>query len=288
MSTSEPISQLFQSTTAKQEGHSVLYHWQRFEVSLDRTDEDRLVQFLRTGKLRCSSPATFNDPWDCGEWFNTAILQSAEEREKFANFLSRSLVQLPPAHLARFKPLLEKLKNHDADATRFMLNLAHVISVQKYLRYRIYCLAPDPTKVLMWSHYANNHKGICLEFNVGNKVFSGAHKCVYLSKYPTTPFYESESFVPLRTFLSKSDVWEYESEFRLITHERSIARTASENMLLTDESFLQLPDGALSSIIVGLRGNYAEVRRIVKENDPSVKVKRAVMASNSYRLTIED
>lgn len=197
MSISEPMSQPFKSTTAQQEGHSVLYHWQRFEVSSDRTDEDRLVQFLRTGKLRCSSRANFNDPWDCGEWFDTAILQDANEREKFANFLGRSLDQLPPAHRAIFEPLLEKFQNHDADATRFILNLAPVIGVQKYLRYRIYCLAPDPTSVLMWSHYANNHKGVCLEFNVDNTVFSGAHKCVYLSKYPTTPFYESESFVPL-------------------------------------------------------------------------------------------
>src|ERR1039458_3080564 len=28
---------------------------------------------------------------------------------------------------------------------------------------RIYCLTPDPCSTLMWSHYAENHRGICLE-----------------------------------------------------------------------------------------------------------------------------
>ena len=158
MSTSEPISQPFKSTTAQQEGHRVVYHWQRFEVGPDLKHEDRLVDFLRTGKLFCSTPATFNDPWDCGEWFNTAILQSAEEREKFANFFRRGLHNFSPARLASFEPLLAEIQNHDVNATRLMLSLVPVIGKQKYLRYRIYCLAPDPTKVLMWSHYADNHK----------------------------------------------------------------------------------------------------------------------------------
>src|ERR1017187_4159645 len=33
---------------------------------------------------------------------------------------------------------------------------------------RICCLTRDPTSTLMWSHYAENHHGVCLEFGVDN------------------------------------------------------------------------------------------------------------------------
>lgn len=66
-------------------------------------------------------------------------------------------------------------------------------------------------------------------------------------------------------FCQKATFGTYESEFRLVAHERSNAPMTNKNMLLTDKSFLQLPSGALSSIIVGLKGNYAELQRIVGE-----------------------
>jgi Protein of unknown function (DUF2971) len=42
----------------------------------------------------------------------------------------------------------------------------------------IYCLTPDPTSILMWSHYADHHRGICLEFDVANALFLKAWKVV--------------------------------------------------------------------------------------------------------------
>lgn len=34
----------------------------------------------------------------------------------------------------------------------------------------VYCLTTVPDSILMWSHYANNHKGVCLEY-CGLNVF---------------------------------------------------------------------------------------------------------------------
>jgi hypothetical protein len=35
---------------------------------------------------------------------------------------------------------------------------------------RIYCLTPKADSTLMWSHYADNHCGVCLEFSVANNM----------------------------------------------------------------------------------------------------------------------
>ena len=49
---------------------------------------------------------------------------------------------------------------------------------------RIYCLTPIPNNILMWSHYADNHKGICLEFDTSIRLFGTAREVDYRETYP--------------------------------------------------------------------------------------------------------
>jgi hypothetical protein len=39
---------------------------------------------------------------------------------------------------------------------------------------RVFCLSTDPLSILMWSRYAENHHGICLEFDKHNVVIEKA------------------------------------------------------------------------------------------------------------------
>jgi len=57
---------------------------------------------------------------------------------------------------------------------------------------RLYCLTPDPCSTLMWSHYADNHRGICLEFDTTNPLFSDALEVAYRSEYPRWVPHEME------------------------------------------------------------------------------------------------
>lgn len=75
--------------------------------------------------------------------------------------------------------------------------------------------------LLMWSHYAKNHKGYCIEFEVEDpsKIF----KVQYLEKMPegiTEPLYFAQDIEKRKEickyFLYKSKVWEYENEYRVI------------------------------------------------------------------------
>ena len=46
----------------------------------------------------------------------------------------------------------------------------------------------------MWSHYARNHRGICLEFSVPNTKFRGAAQVRYQKEYPKFMNFAGERF----------------------------------------------------------------------------------------------
>jgi hypothetical protein len=55
---------------------------------------------------------------------------------------------------------------------------------------------------------------------------------------------------------------------------------------MTDNNFLQLPQSALTSIIVGCQGSYDAVRNIVAQVQPALPVKKAIRVPNRFELQI--
>lgn len=151
-------------------------------------------------------------------------------------------------------------------------------------RYRIYCLGPDASNLLMWSHYADKHKGICLEFSTHNDVMCCPLRVDYPEQFPVVRAYSTDSAENLRPLLTKANVWAYEHEYRLIAQERSTA--TGGGTLITDNSYLKLPKNALLSVIVGCQGPYDEIKKIVAEMAPGLTVKKAVLIPNRFELRI--
>lgn len=272
--------------TAWDRGHRVLYHWQRFGVDPDLKHAERLATFLRSGQLYCSSPSAFNDPWDSRPWFNTAVLQDVGERQRHADWALEVCNRHQPMLADANERMRTTLLNDPIRATKLLELMAQSLAPVIDRTYRVYCLGPDPTNVLMWSHYAGDHRGICLEYSLRNDVMCCALECEYLTEFPLLLPYDNDDNAELRTLLAKSELWRYENEFRLVAQERSQAIEHADT-LVTDNSFLQLPEGALTAIIVGCQGAYDEVKRIVEENAPAVKVKRAVQMPNRYQILVE-
>jgi hypothetical protein len=151
-------------------------------------------------------------------------------------------------------------------------------------RYRVYCLGPDPGNLLMWSHYADNHRGICLEFTTQNEVMCCATQVEYSNTFPVGSLHSKSVEDNLVPFLIKADVWSYECEYRLIAQER--ANSTAHDTLMTDGNFLKLPPNTLTSIIVGCQGSAEEARQIVAKFAPDLPVRQAVREPDRYALTI--
>jgi hypothetical protein len=270
------------TSTAASSGVEYLYHYQKYRA-------DRLAELLRQNSIYLSDMKNFNDPWDCRPFFDTRLIDDPKEYR---------------AHIKRFKRLYQKFnptlsrKSRRAQTAGLISDRAflkqcianmHQIEEAIQDRYRIYCLTTEPTNLLMWSHYADNHTGICLEYRCQNVVFGEALKVSYFKEYPSFSLVDKNNDAALQLLLSKSKVWEYENEYRLIAQEEVAA--ASRETLLTLGSRLQLGSGMLKSIILGCLMQEAEKKAIVelvKSLNFPVRLRQTKRVKDKYQLVISN
>jgi hypothetical protein len=79
-----------------------------------------------------------------------------------------------------------RFKNRDTAVQKLPIASGDLITAstemwaQMNRRYRIYSLSARPDSQLMWGHYADHHRGVCLEFDVRTPDFSSAIQVDYL------------------------------------------------------------------------------------------------------------
>lgn len=266
---------------AGQLGLSSLYHYQDFNLAGNDDHVGRLTDILKNHRIWCSNPTNFNDPWDCKPYFDPALLDEPELRAATAEALISTRTGG-----AELNHVDEKLRNNPA----FLKAAIHQFSSELLdfiaSRWGVYCLSPDPCLTLMWSHYARDHKGICLEFAVQGTKFHIALKVRYQKEYPTLLLHDPES--QFNMILVKSDDWMYEQEFRLICPRFTDIRASP---LIMEGNYLNIGPHDLTSIILGCQIQdeaKAKIKELVRQYAPNVKLRQARMAPNRYRLDIDD
>ena len=68
--------------------------------------------------------------------------------------------------------------------------------------------------ILLWSHYANHHKGIAIEITLNPDHYANLYKVKYEKNIPELNFDLSPS--PIDVLKSKINHWAYEREYRVI------------------------------------------------------------------------
>lgn len=128
---------------------------------------------------------------------------------------------------------LETLCGHNA---RHKNHLAAFKASFNYLRATSFCTDSSSSKAientLMWAHYANCHKGICVEYELGKNDFSSNYtsgatlmrlmRIIYIDPNLDSnvlDFTNPETKMNMRTALAtKSIDWGYENEVRMIAY----------------------------------------------------------------------
>ena len=85
----------------------------------------------------------------------------------------------------------------------------------------VFCCSSRNDSILMWSHYADSHKGCCIEFDITKDLdfFYGTHEVIYSTHYPQfPPDANAEVIIEPVTdaIFHKSKDWEYEKEYRVV------------------------------------------------------------------------
>jgi DUF2971 family protein len=234
---------------------------------------------LRDQKIHCSNPANLNDPWDCHPWFDSKSLDEEDVLRRVVEWHhgQARLGGIPPLPPHLNEQWLASLRSDQKERDNLMQSLSKTALHRMLAQRRIYCLTPDPDSTLMWSHYADEHRGICLEFGVDNDLFRRAKQVVYACTYPVWLPYEFEERPEriLEVITTKAEGWAYEKEFRLISSTR--------------DDFIPLPPGSLKGVIVGAQAPPEAIEiitDIVTRNSPSLRIKQAALVPRQYKLQI--
>jgi len=134
----------------------------------------------------------------------------------------------------------------------------------------------SPQNILMWSHYADEHKGICPEFTLDDKQTLNDVAIYKVSCEPDYPEIDFKNIWNInglaKILLTKSEEWKSEKELRRIT--------MSGNELLD----YPIP---LSGIIFGLRTPESEkslIKKILSDKD--INFQQIKLANQEYKLEI--
>jgi hypothetical protein len=269
--------------TARSAGLERLYHYERF-------NPEYLRDILINGRVYCSDPANLNDPWDCRPWFDSEALDEPNVVEDLIQWIFSFD---PPGVVSdeRVRATDEAIRTNPSYRRQVLDRWSTDFIKMIPDRWRIYCLTPVPDSTLMWSHYAHNHKEICLEFGLQHQLFGSALEVAYLSSYPKWSPHSLQESASFGILLTKSDDWYYEREFRIIGLSEGVNRPFGPlegHPLMVKDGFLSVPPGSLKAIIAGCEADHATIKEVVMAANPTLKLKRAVRSPTKYRLEIAE
>jgi hypothetical protein len=256
-----------------------LYHYQRHKP-------ERLKQVL-AGTIYMSPPHDFNDPWDCRPCFNDDVTNPDIRRRQVEFLYGAARKVTPYIPEAEHRRRADELSRDPAALRASIEQVSSGIADGIAKRYRVYCLTSKSDDTLMWSHYAENHRGVCLEFGIDNDAFCGALEVEYCETYPALDLADEDDDTLLLPLLTKAACWSYEDEYRLIAQEKAAA--GNFESLITEKNLLPLPANALKAVIIGCLTPPAqreEIQKIVEASGRDIALKQAVRAPNRYELTI--
>lgn len=242
--------------------------------------KSNLECILLNNELYLSSHTDFNDPFDAYPHYDLTNTTSREILDYCTKSIQTTHPKLKGGALKReIDKLVQSIKTHkEASLQNFVFAMR---TINK--NYGIYCLTTDPSNVLMWSHYAHNHQGICLEFDISEHLFLTFR--LFEVSYKDNkrevlkPFQEFTTKDFEACLLKKAKSWEYEKEWRLIFSNKCHEK-------------LRIPPTLIKKIIIGPKASpetieYAhEINLKRKEHDlPQLSIKRGRLCDKEYKVT---
>ena len=145
---------------------------------------------------------------------------------------------------------------------------------------------------LMWSFYADGHKGFAIGLKSNHQIFSdcfwddqnltvGLREVQYAQQRKRFYLETNDGFC-IDTLLYKSKSWEYEKEWRLIISNTEKLHT-KENL----SGFFSVPDDAISEIILGYRADINHIedaKKFCKKRN--ILLKKEVINKEQYKIDI--
>lgn len=250
-----------------------------------------LESLIAGDSVRFSTRISFNDPFDCRPSFRVG---DSREVRKYINQGLKSKRMSPANRLQA----MSRASRIDPDFFSTQATDQHLDKIG------VLCLAPTWDSALMWSHYSDHHRGICIGFHRNIDIFGTALKVIYQSDLPvvTTPTDRGRMLYD-KVFLTKAKCWEYEQEWRIIksvmtdeqrdAHYRSLCCDISPALArsLSDQrgaGIYKFHKSAIESITLGMRSSKNDedrIRRAIQTENLDIPIYRVSPPVKNYTLS---
>lgn len=258
-----------------------LYKYRDWEIDFHKS-------FLLKDEIFLTPAKLFNDPFDSTVPIRYDTLTEQEIFERNYEYLKKVQPNLKRNERRKMAREQQRKKLHkDPNHLKWFNQFQKDYYSEKF---GIYSLTTDSKNIIMWSHYANAHKGFCVGFDTtkflnsrefilqNTDIIIDLYKVGYHPDYPFLNLKELEEKDPdgylVKPLLTKSSSWEYEKEYRLIS-------LTGANISVT------LPDGIISKVILGCRMKDAhkeELKNALKDKNTQIELQEAKMKEESFGL----
>lgn len=182
------------------------------------SDSQRNLDAVFDNKMWYSSPTEFNDVFDCDI--------SVDKKS-----ILDSLLKLTPKDIP-IRPGSPTWKKINEKLTKGIHDILMAFNKEKS-QVGVACFSELEDSLLMWSHYAHNHKGLCVEYNLldMNKqlgftpipvIYSNNRVC--LSELNIDNIERDSLILTICALSSKSPEWSYEKEWRVIRDHKACGK----------------------------------------------------------------
>lgn len=198
----------------------------------------RAKQILQDCTFRFSSPTAFNDPFDCS--LDEVTTYSMSEIKSFFDGYG-GYSKIPRKRRDLIKQDKSIVSEWIKAAKDKAVNSRGVLA-----------LSGTVEEILLWSHYADDHKGLAIELSLKEDLgfFLAPRIMKYYDEYTPTN-YLSDPEGTVDAILSRKYIkWEYEKEFRIYKNDSANADIA-------------INPNAIKSVYFGLKTKQSEIDDVI-------------------------
>ncbi len=280
-----------------------MYLFKYFEPA--RTD------VIENSTIRLTQPVDFNDPFEFKPVVSS-VATKEEHNRLFEEIIDAQVEEALAGYPLEVRSLIPKkqlvettrefIKNNESSINSLFKNLGkeatRIFNEKSNELIGVLCLTEQKDNLLMWSHYADSHKGFCVKFDTSDSFFDSRRgdkdEFYHLREVNYLPERPNKTLINLSgidLLLLKSDVWAYEKEWRFCG-----ALNDSDVQIKIGASDIHLfkyPQRIVKEIILGVNATQElenKFKLIISENSglSHVKLSKAKISETEYSLEFDD
>ncbi|MBN8688544.1 MAG: DUF2971 domain-containing protein [Chitinophagales bacterium] len=243
-------------------------------------DENKFGQRLLThNQVYFASPDEFNDPFDGALPFRYKESEMTPDNifRKLREMTIRSNPHLPESEIQQIcytrqsTGVFENGQYWKENYPYFKNNIN--------TRFGILSLSQKRDDILMWSHYADSHRGYCVGLDkvlLYERCQGVLGRVNYSDEFPEIGLFDENPFSLTILTTTKSTKWEYEDEYRIVRIDGA-------------KQVINLPNEAILEIILGCNmpeADKVEIHSIAKKKFPHARVYESQINLHSFKLDL--